>query len=55
VEVRGAGSQHSGHYYVRSVTHRISRDNYQQSFSASRNAVGLTGAEMFVSPLAPAA
>ncbi len=55
VEVRGAGSQHSGHYYVRSVTHRISRDNYQQSFSASRNALGLTGAEMFVSPLAPAA
>jgi hypothetical protein len=52
VLVRGPGGQHSGLYYVRSVNHRISRDNYVQSFSAWRNAVGLTGAEVFVDPLA---
>ena len=51
VLVRGAGRQHSGYYYVTSVTHRISRDDYRQSFSAWRNAVGLTGAEVFVDPL----
>ncbi len=55
VLVRGAGSQHSGLYYVTSVTHRISRDDYTQSFSAWRNAVGLTGAEVFVDPLAAVA
>ena len=52
VLVRGAGRQHSGLYYVTSVTHRISRDDYVQSFSAWRNAVGLTGAEVFTDPLA---
>ncbi len=55
VLVRGAGRQHSGLYYVESVTHRISRDNYTQSFTAWRNAVGLTGAEVFVDPLAAVA
>lgn len=55
VLVRGTGRQHSGLYYVESVTHRISRDNYTQSFSAWRNAVGLTGAEVFVDPLAAVA
>ncbi|RXF74125.1 phage late control D family protein [Hansschlegelia zhihuaiae] len=50
VLVRGAGRQHSGAYYVTSVSHRISRDGWTQSFSASRNAVGLTGAEVFVDP-----
>jgi hypothetical protein len=54
VLVRGAGQQHSGSYYVTSVTHRISRDDYTQSFSAWRNAVGLTGAEVFIDPLEPA-
>jgi hypothetical protein len=54
VLVRGAGQLHSGAYYVTSVTHRISRDDYTQSFSAWRNAVGLTGAEVFVDPLEPA-
>jgi hypothetical protein len=52
VLVRGAGRQHSGLYYVTSVTHRISRDDWQQSFRATRNAVGLTGAEIFIDPLA---
>jgi hypothetical protein len=55
VMVRGAGRLNSGPYYVQSVTHRISRDDYRQSFSAWRNAVGLTGTEVFVDPLAPAA
>jgi hypothetical protein len=55
VLVRGTGREHSGLYYVTSVTHRISRDDYVQSFSAWRNAVGLTGAEVFVDPLAAVA
>ncbi len=55
VLVRGAGRQNSGLYYVQSVTHRISRDDYRQSFSAWRNAVGLTGAEVFFDPLAAVA
>ena len=55
VLVRGAGRQNSGLYYVQSVTHRISRDGYSQSFSAWRNAVGLTGAEVFIDPLAAVA
>jgi len=52
VLVRGAGRQMSGLYYVTHVTHRISRDEYTQSFRAWRNAVGLTGAEVFIDPLA---
>ena len=55
VLVRGNGRQHSGLYYVKSVTHRITRDDYTQSFSAWRNAVGLTGFELFVDPLAAVA
>lgn len=51
VLVRGAGQQHSGLYYVQTVTHKISRDNYTQNFTAWRNAVGLTGAEVFFDPL----
>jgi hypothetical protein len=53
VLVRGAGRQHSGVYSVTSVTHKISRDAYSQSFQAMRNAVGLTGTEVFIDPLAP--
>jgi hypothetical protein len=53
VSVRGAGRQHSGNYLVTGVTHRISRDGYTQNFQALRNAVGLTGAELFLDPLAP--
>jgi hypothetical protein len=52
VLIRGAGRQMSGLYYVTTVSHRISRDGYTQRFSAWRNAVGLTGAEVFVDPLA---
>ncbi len=53
VAVRGAGRQHSGNYLVTAVTHRISRDGYSQNFQAVRNAVGLSGAELFIDPLAP--
>jgi hypothetical protein len=54
VLVRGAGRQNSGLYYVTHVTHRISQDGYDQAFRAWRNAVGLTGAEVFIDPLAAA-
>jgi hypothetical protein len=52
VEVRGAGQENSGLYYVEQVTHRISRDDYSQSFSGWRNAVRLTGAENFTDEFA---
>jgi phage protein D len=55
VQVRGPGGQHSGLYYVTSVAHQISRDDYVQSFSAWRNAVGLTGMEIFADARAPVA
>ena len=54
VLVRGAGRLHSGLYMVESVSHRLSRDDYRQSVGLWRNAVGLTGAEVFVDPLAAA-
>jgi hypothetical protein len=54
VLIRGAGRQYSGLYQVERVTHRISRDSYTQSINVWRNAVGLTGAEIFVDPLAAA-
>ena len=52
VLVRGPGRQHSGNYYVTQVTHTISVDGYTQRFDSWRNAVGLTGAEVFVDPMA---
>jgi hypothetical protein len=52
VAVRGVGREHSGNYYVTRVTHSVSTDHYTQSFEAWRNAVGLTGAEIFVDPMA---
>jgi hypothetical protein len=36
VGVRGAGLDHDGLYYVRSVTHQLERGSYTQSFSLSR-------------------
>ncbi len=36
VGVRGAGISYDGHYYVKSVTHNLSRGEYKQSFSISR-------------------
>jgi hypothetical protein len=40
VGIRGAGISHDGHYYVKSVSHRISRGEYSQSFSVSREGTG---------------
>jgi hypothetical protein len=37
VGVRGAGVAYDGLYYVNSVTHRIKRGEYKQSFSLSRD------------------
>jgi len=48
VNVRGAGKQFSGTYYVRKVLHTFSGDSYTQRFTLRRNALGLTGQERFV-------
>lgn len=40
VGLRGAGISYDGHYYVKSVTHNISRGTYTQSFSVSREGTG---------------
>jgi hypothetical protein len=40
VGVRGAGLAYDGLYYVKSVSHRISRGEYSQSFSLSREGTG---------------
>jgi hypothetical protein len=37
VGVRGAGPAFDGLYYVKSVTHKIKRGEYKQSFKLSRN------------------
>ena len=39
VGVRGAGMAFDGLYYVKSVTHRLERGQYKQSFSLARNAL----------------
>lgn len=52
VAVRGAGREYSGNYYVTRVSHSLSTDHYIQRFDAWRNAVGLTGTEAFVDPMA---
>jgi phage protein D len=49
VNIRGTGRVFSGSYYVTRVTHTITKENYGQSFEAKRNAVEMTGAELFVS------
>jgi hypothetical protein len=42
VGVRGAGWSYDGLFYVKSVTHQISRGNYQQSFTLTREGIGST-------------
>jgi hypothetical protein len=39
VGVRGAGLAFDGLHYVESVTHRISRGEYKQDFTLTRNAL----------------
>jgi phage protein D len=51
VNVRGAGRLFSGSYYLTRVSHVINREGLVQRFQASRNAVTLTGAELFVDVL----
>jgi phage protein D len=48
VNVRGAGRQFSGTYYVEKVLHRIRGEGYTQEFTLRRNALGVTGRESFV-------
>jgi len=48
VNVRGAGRQFSGTYYVEKVLHTFSGDGYTQRFTLRRNALGLAGRESFV-------
>jgi hypothetical protein len=48
VGVRGAGPAFDGLYYVKSVTHRIKRGEYKQSFTLTRN--GLVSTVQTVSP-----
>jgi hypothetical protein len=42
VGLRGAGWQHDGLYYVKRVTHQITREEYTQSFTLTREGVGAT-------------
>jgi hypothetical protein len=42
VGLRGVGFLHDGYYYVKNVTHRISKGNYKQSFTISREGLGST-------------
>ena len=49
VNVRGAGRLFNGSYYVTRVSHAIDRQGYVQRFGAQRNAVTMTGAEVYVS------
>lgn len=48
VNVRGAGSLYSGGYYVSRVLHIFSGEGYTQRFELRRNAIGLTGTEVFM-------
>lgn len=47
VNVRGAGRQFSGVYYVEKVLHTFTGDGYRQKFRLRRNALGLAGQENF--------
>lgn len=42
VYLRGAGQSSDGHYYVQSVTHRASRESYEQDFTLTREGMGST-------------
>lgn len=42
VGLRGVGFMHDGFYYVKNVTHKISREGYKQEFTISREGLGST-------------
>jgi hypothetical protein len=48
VNVRGVGLFFNGAYHVTRVNHTIDTESYVQRFEAQRNAVAMTGAELFV-------
>jgi phage protein D len=48
VNVRGAGRAYNGSYYVTRVHHALTAGRYEQRFEARRNAVGMTGAELYL-------
>jgi phage protein D len=50
VNVRGPGRVYTGSYYLTRVHHTIGAGGYFQRFVARRNAVGTTGAEVFLQP-----
>lgn len=52
VNVRGAGLTFNGAYYVTRVSHvfDLAGCSYTQKFTARRNAVGMTGTELYIQP-----
>jgi hypothetical protein len=48
VTIRGAGSAFNGAYYVTRVTHTFECGCYAQKFEARRNAIDMTGAEVYL-------
>jgi len=46
VPIRGAGNSYDGLYYVRQVTHNISRGQYSQQFTLTREGTGSTISEV---------
>lgn len=48
VAIRGAGRMHNGNWFVTRVRHTISTGRYEQHFEAQRNAIGETGAEVYL-------
>ena len=48
VNVRGAGLAYNGAYYVTRVRHVFDCGCYIQTFEARRNALGMTGAEIYI-------
>jgi hypothetical protein len=50
VNIRGAGFAFNGAYYVTRVTHTFDCGAYSQRFEARRNAIDMTGAEIYLTP-----
>jgi hypothetical protein len=48
INIRGIGLVFNGSYYLTRVSHMIDCDSYVQKFEARRNAVVMTGTELFV-------
>jgi hypothetical protein len=46
VDLRGAGYSYDGTYYVKSVTHSISKEKYTQKFTLTREGLGSTITEV---------